>query len=249
MTVPAQRTAVPISESRRGDFMSVTGTTNATVYVLNQQADHATSMKLLQGAGLRPYTYQEIIPILIKDEGLKNSLKGKWFYLAGSGTDKDGLYTVDEDGEFAEIGKSRISAEEKVRVWSGKNPLSLNVGSDCGVADVGRRFGLFGAYIGPHHVAPVVVGILNGCEATAPKDGSPIKSMQAESAKMQARKTEINETSGKEDAQLAKRKKELRGVLSKAEQADKASGAFEAVDADDSEKAVMAILRETPKDV
>ena len=241
--------AVPVSESRYGDFRPVSGTTGATIHVLNQEANRAASMKLLQEAGLRPYTYQEMIPLLMKDERLKNSLKNKRFYLAGSETYKVGLYAVDEKGELADIGKRKLSVEEKVLVWSGKNPLALAVGSDDDAANYGGRFGL-DADCDPRVAAPVVVGTPSGREATAPKAaGSLAESVQAELTKVQARRTEIKEAFDKEDEQLAKRENELKDALPKAKDADKAKAQAKDLirDAEDSEKLVMATLRGASK--
>lgn len=157
------------SESRYGDFKPVVGTTGATLQVLERDANHPTSMKLLSDSALRPLSYQEILPLLMKDEGLRNALKGKWFWLAGEGTDNDGLFTVDDKGELKEIGKrDKLSLEQKVRVWSGNQPLSFGVYSDDYAADFGGRFVLYAVY-GPHLVAPLVVGVPVDREAVAQK--------------------------------------------------------------------------------
>ena len=188
MVTTTQRIAVPVeapTTRRYGDFKPVSGTTGATIHVLNQEADHATSMKLLQEAGLRLYTYQEILPLLIKDEGLKDSLKDKWFYLAKSGVNKDGLYRVDEKGGLSRMGKqwTTISVEEKVRVWSGNDPLSLDVYSDDFAAKAGVRFFLVADDLG-HVVAPVVVGTSNDCESAAEASDSLTRSVRANLARL-----------------------------------------------------------------
>ena len=111
-------------------------------------------MKFLKEAGLRPYTPQEILSLLINDEDLKNSLKSKMFYLAGSGRDTGmqelgvpqgfggRVYTVDENGELAEIKVSGLSQEKKVYFWPGNGPLFLCVFSDGAVNIIGARFEL-----------------------------------------------------------------------------------------------------------
>lgn len=156
------------TESKHGIFRPVVGITGATLYALQTEADHSTSMKILSDSNLRPLPYQEILSLLMKDEGLKNSLKGNWFWLSGQGMDKDGLFTINEKGELKEIGKKeKLSNENKVRVWSGNRPLSFYVVSDDGTAYGGGRFDLGGN--GPHFVAPVVVGVPIDRKAAAQK--------------------------------------------------------------------------------
>ncbi|MGD0729434.1 MAG: hypothetical protein ABR981_05140 [Candidatus Micrarchaeaceae archaeon] len=142
--------------SKYGEFIPVVGSSGAVLNVLKKEADHSSSMKLLDEAGLRPLTYQETIHTLMNDSELKNALKGNWFYLQGKGTEEDGFYTIDNEGELVK-GKG-ASPEETVRVWKGENPLSLDVDSDDYAADDGGRFGLV-ADGEPSVVAPVVVGV------------------------------------------------------------------------------------------
>jgi hypothetical protein len=149
------QSAVAAPATKFGDFKPIVGTTGSILYVLENGANQPASMKHLEDAGLMPFEEKEILSILIKDKQLKNFLKGKWFYLAGSGTDKGGLYTINEDGSLAK-GKGK-SIENTVRVWSGDKPLSLDVYSDGGTAYCGGRF-LLNADDDPALVAPVVVG-------------------------------------------------------------------------------------------
>lgn len=137
-----------------GDFKPISGTVS-TIYVLGKGGNHPKSMKLLDDAGLMPYTKTEILSILMKDEQLKEALKGKWFYLAETGAKEAGLYTVNTDGSIAK-GKGQ-SIEDTVRVWAGDNPLSLYVYSDYDASGYGGRFYLY-AISDPDVVAPVVVG-------------------------------------------------------------------------------------------
>jgi len=169
-TLPAQST-VSAATLKFGDFKPVVGTTGSTLYVLKTEANHSKSMGLLEESGLRPLKYQEVLPLLMKDEALKNSLKGKWFYLAGEGLNEDGIYTVNDKGELAKIEGEELSLEKKVRAWSGKNPLSLCVYSGNDAAYHSRRFCLVAAY-DPHGDAPVVVGV--------PKERSEPEPSQAE---------------------------------------------------------------------
>lgn len=147
---------MPATKSKFGNFEEVVGET-ATLHILYKNANHKNSMRLLDEAGLEAYTSHEILLILTKDETLKNELKGKWFYLAEKGMDKDGIFTIDDKGELIDIKDKGLSLEMRVRTWSWKNPLSLCVNSDDYVAYDGWRF-LLNAGDAPNLVAPVVVG-------------------------------------------------------------------------------------------
>lgn len=146
-----------VTVSKFGEFTPVIGVTGSTLHVLETKANHSNSMEFLEKAGLRPLKYQEALQLLMNDETLKNSLKGKWFYIEGKGLDKKlELYTIAEKGELAET-KADVSIERTVRVWNGPHPLSLGVNSDF-AAVYGGRFGL-GADDVSRNVAPVVVGV------------------------------------------------------------------------------------------
>ena len=146
-------------QADKNGFRQVKGATGKTLYILEKEANHPESMKLLSEAGLRPMTYQELLPLLMKDEQLRNALEGKQFWLACKGIEKEGILTINEKGELRDITKEENpSAERKVRVWSGDQPLSFGVDSDDYAADFGGRFFLV-AYYGPQAVAPVVVGV------------------------------------------------------------------------------------------
>ncbi len=139
-------------------FSELVGDTGVSLRIAKPKngANYADSMKMLADDGLRALTYQEALPLLMKDEKLKNSLKGTWFWLAGQGMDKDGLFTITEEGELVK-GKGS-SVETTVRVWGGKQPLSLYVDSDDYAADFGRRFLLY-ANGRSGDAAPVVLGV------------------------------------------------------------------------------------------
>jgi hypothetical protein len=151
-----------VTITKYGDFNAVVGTTGATLHILNKEANHPDSMRYLEEAGLRLLKYQEILLLLMKDERLKNHLKGKSFRLEGYGLDKDDIqdpiYTIDEKGELKEIPEGvELSNENKVRVWSGTQPLSLDVISDV-AAYFGWRFDLY-AFVKSVEVEDVVVGV------------------------------------------------------------------------------------------
>ena len=152
-----RETPIAQSKSKFGNFKPVAGTTGYTLHVLNESANHSKSMNLLDEAGLMPFERQEILPLLMKDAGLKNTLTGKWFYLAGKGLNENGIYTVDDKGELVKITDEKLSIEMRVRAWKGSNPLSLGVYSDDVAAGCGRRFDLNANGV-PDFVAPVVVG-------------------------------------------------------------------------------------------
>ncbi len=137
----------------------------ATIKVLEQRGNHAQSMDILAKNGLRPLTYQEA---LSRSSELIEKLKGKWFYLDGKGIAGSGIYTFNENGALV-APKGNEALDQKVRVWSGSNPLSLFVNSDNVARYLGRRFYLGGGDL-PYGVAPVVVGVEVGRKAAAPKN-------------------------------------------------------------------------------
>src|SRR5271157_3663853 len=89
-----------ILESQRDHKASEPKMAEASLIILEQEADHADSMKILAKNGLRPLTYQEA---LSRSTELIRELKGKWFYLAGQGLKEEGIYTFDKQGELAKL--------------------------------------------------------------------------------------------------------------------------------------------------
>ncbi len=156
---PPQPEPQAVQQADKNDFRQVRGATGKTLHILEKRANHPESLKLLSEAGLRPMTYQEILPLLMEDEQLKNALKERWFWIAGQGMKKEGVFTINEKGELRDITKEENpSAEQNVRVWSGNQPLSFFVYSDYYAAYVGKCFDL-DASLRPQYVAPVVVGV------------------------------------------------------------------------------------------
>jgi hypothetical protein len=138
-------------------FKELKGSTGVSLFVLNKEADHATSMKLLDEAGLRPLEKEEI-RFLVKDKELRNPLRANWFYIAGQGEDEDGLFAINEETGMFSKGKGS-SVENTVRVYKGKYPRSLYVCSDNDASVIGRRYYLLYADYSPDYAAPVVVGV------------------------------------------------------------------------------------------
>ena len=113
-------------------FKEIQTSTGKSVFILEQRADYKKSMDVLKKNNLRPFTYQEALVRISEDSNLRDSLKGKWFYLDGEGFKYDRLYTFNEKGELAKINdkEAELSSEKKVLTYSGMNSLSLNVCSD-----------------------------------------------------------------------------------------------------------------------
>lgn len=157
-TAPKTARPMVVKETRQKlGFEEVATSTGIALHITETKADHPTSKGLLEKADLTFLTYQEALSILTKDDKLTESLKDKWFYLAGEGLNKKlDLYTINDKGELVKRTKN-IPVEMTVRVWNGTNPLSLDVYSDGRAAQLGRRFGLDANYE-PYVVAPVVVG-------------------------------------------------------------------------------------------
>ncbi len=156
---PPQPEPQAAQQADKNGFKQVKGATGKTLHILEKWADYSDSMELLSEAGLKPPSYQEILSLLMEDEQLRNALQEKWFWLAGEGMKKNGIFTISEKGEIRKIRwREKLSLERKVHVYKGNQPLSFRVYSDAPAADHGWRFAL-DAYAVPHNVAPVVVGV------------------------------------------------------------------------------------------
>lgn len=127
------------------------------VSIINKEANHADSMKIIEDADLRPMTVGEALLLIDKDPELKEKLKGKWFYLDGKGfKEESGYYKFDSNGDLS---KGKGNPEQTLYAYSGSNPLSLLVRDGADV-DYGRF--LLDASYDPSDVAPVVVGLKKG---------------------------------------------------------------------------------------
>lgn len=157
-TALAAKPTLVVPGTKFGEFKPIMGSTGSILYALEVNANHPDSMNLLDEAGLRAYIRQELLPLLMKDEALKNVLKGKWFYLADKGLDENGIHTIDEKCELALMENAKVSVENGVRTWKGPHPVSLGVLSDAASADAGMRF-VLDAGDAPLDVSQVVVGV------------------------------------------------------------------------------------------
>ncbi len=196
MTKTVMSRAVQSTALKQG-FEQRIGSTGNALFVLSKGGNHANSMAALESAKLRAVEKEEIMLLLMNDEKLMASLKGKWFYIAGKGlNEKLDLYTIDENGKLVER-KGDVSVEKTVRVFNGSNPLSFVVGSVDGASGYGGRF-VLNASLGPGVVAPVVVGVAKnfklklkpsapGREAAAPKiDPKLLARAESSIAKLEA---------------------------------------------------------------
>ena len=107
-----------------------------TTQIFEKSANYKDSIAFLKSKGMRLLTYQEALVWLNKDSEAKSKLKGRWFYLAGNGTELSGFYTFDDKGELKQ-GKGDM--EKNVFVCDGNNPLSLNVHTDDDARDIEGR--------------------------------------------------------------------------------------------------------------
>ena len=125
--------------------------TKAGLHIAKTEANHQDSMSILAANGLRPLTYQEALsraPELIKE------LEGKWFYLAGNVIAQNGIFTFNDKGELQPL-KGNEKYDQKVSVYPGNQPLSLDVSSNYRDG----RFVLDAKNYWPSVVASVVVGV------------------------------------------------------------------------------------------
>lgn len=145
-------TATRAKETVQVEFREVSKT---AVFIAQTEANHKNSMSILQENGFRPLHFQEAIVKIDQNPDLKEQLKGKRFYLDGTGSQLSGFYSFNDKGELTQ-GKGDI--EKIVYAYSGSQPLSMYVLEDDYARRVGRRFFLF-AGSDPSSVARVVVGV------------------------------------------------------------------------------------------
>ncbi len=158
-------------------FKEISGGT-MPVQIADTPANHKDSMDILRKNGMRPMSYQEAFMQLKQNETLRNELKGKQFYIEGTGIDKSGLYTIDKNGELK---RGKGDVEETVNVWDGNSSLSVYVRDDDGAQRGRRRYFLNGLQL-LDVVAPVVVGVRQGSQAGKVQAGSAGLQAAAEKA-------------------------------------------------------------------
>ena len=128
----------------------------ADVRVISKEVNRKHSIRVLNGLGLRPITYQEALFALDRNPELKEQLKGRWFWIYGNGIEIGGFHTIQPDGILKE-GPSP-DREKVVYVAKGKRALSLSVTHDGRPDTHIERFRL-DARLGHTGIAPVVVGV------------------------------------------------------------------------------------------
>ncbi len=147
-------------------FKQVASIQGSTLFIDKHGANHNDSMDRLKRAGLEPLTYQQAFStyrevLLTEAQKYFNETGNVMsFYLSGEGIKKDGYYHFDRTGELQE---GRVHPDKTAYVYSGKNPLRLDVNPDD--YDYGR-FDLVADY-SPDFVARVVVGVKAGSEGAA----------------------------------------------------------------------------------
>lgn len=218
---------------KHGDFTPIIGSTGATVYALLKEADYLDSMRELDKADLEAVRYQEILPLLIKDDEIRRALWDETFCLADNGANMDGVYTVDIDGELTnEPGSKEIS----VSVVNGKHPPLLYVNSDRHLASNNvSRFCMYSNH-DPKNKHSIIVGVpkksvvLRNCDFVESENAkwlgetkSLIRFADEELSKILKRKAEIKDMRKKideEEAMLNKKEGGLKEAKTKAEQID-----------------------------
>ena len=139
------------------------------VVVLEIKANHTDSMHILSEHGLRPISYQNVLFAVTRDKRLLSRLKGKWFWIEGTGPGGIGGYFTIQDDLTLERGKGGGPGARERNIYYNKqsfddyqpNPLSFAVCTDEAAGNAnyeGRRFDLH-ANIHFSELAPVVVGI------------------------------------------------------------------------------------------
>ena len=161
-------------ETAQVEFREVSQT---GVFLARTEANHKNSMAILQQSRspelraldhdfvkLSDKEYLEALFKIIQNPEFIGQLKGKWVHLERKGIQLSRYYHFDNEGKLIE-GKG--DKEKTIYLYSGKNPLSLDVLTGYGARINERRFDL-DAGSGPQFVASVVVGVPAGHEVATP---------------------------------------------------------------------------------
>lgn len=158
-----------------GDFEKLSAG-GSTVYFLKKKADYSTAIRLLEEADLRPLRSEEILFLLTKESDLGVLIKSRinWFWLAGRGLDKEGIFKTNHRGTLVRIWGS-LSGVIVVRATRGSQPLML--GFPEGKSHFDLAVHLAGNVL-PDNIAPGIVGVPKGTgnlTKEKPQDTSPVR--------------------------------------------------------------------------
>ena len=131
-------------------------------------------MKLLEEAGLRALRYEEVLILLSKEDNVGPLIKSlvSWFWLAGQGLDKDGVFKTNHRGSLVRIW-GLLAGTVIVRATKGIQPLML--GFSTGKLRFQNAVHIAGDVL-PDNKAPGVVGVpkeTGNLTKEMPKDASP----------------------------------------------------------------------------
>lgn len=174
MSIAAQKSV----ETIPAGFRKIERAGKPALFVLNDRANCGMSRIILKNHGLRPLTDQEALASaedLIKEFG--SSRNGRSFWLAGEGLQlqESGHYNFDTQGQRHSPADGPVN--QQVRVFSGDQPLLLEIYSDDDAKKYGWRFDLKANTL-PSANASLVIGIAlaeSGNEVVSPQDGSGTK--------------------------------------------------------------------------
>lgn len=153
-----------VEELEFAGFEKIPSSTDAEWYVKKETSNYFDSMRSLNEIGLKPITYKKALSKLMTDDALRDSLKGREFYLKDKKLKKRGIFTIDEDNNFVEGKGESINSTVIIKVKKSsikkspteKYPVILSIRSDEEVHN-GNRFDVVAGFK-PFNVAPIVVG-------------------------------------------------------------------------------------------
>ena len=163
------------------------------------------SNEILNKLGLEPVPSQKFFMAMLNNPELLDTIKTDWSpfgYLAGEGSDKDGIFAINEKTGELEAPKGDESAEKLVRTWAGKWPLRACVCSDNVAASHGSRF-ILDATI--PSATWVVFGIKPNGAARVPKERRMKKGETLEVTLRDGQKIHIDDAAAVKIVKRAKR--------------------------------------------
>ena len=123
---------------------------------IDTKADYVGSMRILKENRLRPLTLYEVLSTITYARDLIYKHTGKWFYIAGKGTDgKLGIFTIQPDLSLK--GGKSDNIEKNVHCFTGNYPLSFEIRTNELAANDGARYHL-SAITPPDLHAPLIIG-------------------------------------------------------------------------------------------
>jgi len=171
-----QLKAHQLREIKAGEEMEIR-VGGGTLYIARPKegADSDKSQAIRDDKGFPSFSDNEKPLSLPIRQALIKVMPGLWAYVGTKGLKEADVFALNDDGERSELTGNETPAQ-KVREWSGNEPVYLDVYS---VPFFGWRFALNAHGSWPYAAAPVVLGFRPDREAVAPQNGAELSPVVA----------------------------------------------------------------------